>query len=500
VLAPVSLVATAFAPVLDAAKTRTPMLVADRGPTTLVLVDLGRGRDRIAGSVFCQVYGASGDGPADLDDPQRLVDFFEAMQELYERDLVLAYHDRSDGGLLVTLCEMAFASRCGLLIDLPGEDAVRSAFAEELGAVLQVRDVDLPVVLEVFEGHGLGPCASPVGRPADHVLVEVRHRGRQLFKAPRTVLQRTWSELSWRMATLRDDPESAREEYDRIVDERDLPLAASLTFDPGHDPVRPTLVGRPPIAILREQGVNGQLEMAAAFERAGFAPIDVHMTDLASGRVDLADFVGLVAVGGFSYGDVLGAGGGWAKSVLFDGRLRDGFARFFGRRDTFSLGVCNGCQMFSQLADLVPGAEDWPRFVRNRSEQFEGRLTSVRVEESKSVLLSGMAGSVLLVPVAHGEGRALFGSDAQQQRIEPKVALRYVDGTKVAETYPRNPSGTPAGIAGLTSADGRVTVMMPHPERVFRWSTLSWCPDDWKIPTGDSPWMRMFRNARVWCG
>jgi phosphoribosylformylglycinamidine synthase len=396
---------------------------------------------------------------------------------------------------------MAFASRCGLEVRIPGTDPLRALFAEELGAVLQVRDADLRAVLDKLDAHGLTPVTVPVGKPVVGAMLRFFFHDAVLFQAPRTVLHRTWSETSYRMASLRDDPECARQEFDLLVDSGDPGLVARLTFDPGADPVR-GLVGRPPVAILREQGVNGQIEMAAAFDRAGFAAVDVHMTDLLSGRVDLGSFVGLVACGGFSYGDVLGAGGGWARSILFDDRLREAFSGFFARPDTFALGVCNGCQMFATLAEIVPGAEGWPRFVRNRSEQFEGRLTSVRIEQSPSILFKGMVGSTLLVPVAHGEGRALFESEEAQDALvlSGRVAIRYVDRDGPTELYPRNPSGSPGGLGGLTTADGRVTVLMPHPERVFRWHTLSWCPDEWRIPSGDSPWMRMFRNARAWVG
>jgi phosphoribosylformylglycinamidine synthase len=447
------------------------------------------------------VYGGLHEIPPDLDDPAMLVSFFAAVQELADAELILAYHDRSDGGLLAATCEMAFAGRCGLEIDLPGGDVLGALFAEELGAVLQVRATDLALVLETVEQHGLAGCTFRIGRPVPGVMVRYAVGERPVLKAPRTVLHRTWSETSFQMQLLRDDPDCAREEYDRLVDTADPGLVARLTFDPGIDPAR-SLIGAPPVAILREQGVNGQLEMAAAFARAGFTPVDVHMTDLSTGRVDLAGFVGLVACGGFSYGDVLGAGGGWARSIAFDPRLRERFAQFFARPDTFALGVCNGCQMLSLLADLIPGADGWPRFVRNRSEQFEGRLVTVRIEPSPSVFFTKMAGSSLLVPVAHGEGRAWFADPADLDAVATsgRVCARYVDGDGVATTYPRNPSGTPDGITGLTTTDGRVTVLMPHPERVFRWHTLSWCPDDWKIPSGDAPWMRMFRNARAWVG
>ncbi|MEQ1564885.1 MAG: phosphoribosylformylglycinamidine synthase [Myxococcota bacterium] len=511
VAAPISLVATAFAPVRDATATLTPALKLDAGDTTLVLIDLGRGQNRLGGSTLAQTHGVLGGAPPDVDDPDLLAAFFGVVQELADADLILAYHDRSDGGLLATVCEMAFASRCGMSIDLPGQDPIPTLFNEELGAVLQVRVSDWVRVDEALQRFGLGACSHRIGQPVQGPLVTFSHGGDPVLKAPRTVLHRTWSETSFQMRTLRDDPDCAREEYDRLVDSSDPGLVARLTFDPSLNPSR-ALVGRPPVAILREQGVNGQLEMAAAFDRAGFAPVDVHMSDLSSGRVSLDGFVGLVACGGFSYGDVLGAGGGWARSVLFDPALRDRFSAFFERKDTFALGVCNGCQMFSTLAELLGGTEAWPRFVRNRSQQFEARLVNVRIEPSPSIFFTKMAGSVLPVPVAHGEGRALFSSEGALDQVEQAglVCARFVDGRDVATTYPRNPSGSPNGITGLTTPDGRVTVLMPHPERVFRRHSLSWCPEEWstspsgsyspEIDDGDSPWMRMFRNARAWVG
>ncbi|MCB9689713.1 MAG: phosphoribosylformylglycinamidine synthase, partial [Alphaproteobacteria bacterium] len=498
VVSPVTLVATAFAPVADVTRTRSPLLALHDGPTTLLLVDLGAGADRLGGSILAQAWGAVGDEPPDLDDPARLRGLWAAVDEL--RDRILAIHDRSDGGLWATLCEMAFASRCGLAIDLPeGGTPHGRLFAEELGAVLQIRTSDLDDVVATLARHGLGAWVHRVGEPTGDGRVVVRHQGVVLLDRPRVELHRTWSELSATMASLRDDPECAGEAYDLLLDEGDPGLSPELRFvvDGGDD--APTVGGsRPRVAILREQGVNGQIEMAAAFERAGFEAVDVHMSDLRAG-LDLAGFQGLVACGGFSFGDVLGAGGGWAKSILHDPRLRGVFSAFFQRSDTFSLGVCNGCQMMSQLKSLIPGAEGWPQFVRNRSEQFEARLSTVRVEPSPSVLLQGMAGSTLLVPVAHGEGRALFASEEDHDRIALSgcVSLRFVDGRReVTERYPYNPNGSPGGITGLCSADGRVTLMMPHPERGFRWPTLSWSPSDHHHPSGDSPWMTLFRNAR----
>lgn len=492
VTAPVSLVATAFAPVVDATATLTPVLRTE-GDTRLVLVDLGGGRNRLGGSALAQVYGRMGEVPPDLDDPARLAAAFAGLQSVHDR--VLAVHDRSDGGLFAALCEMAFASRCGLDVALPGADPVGALFSEELGLVLQVRTDDLARVERAFAGLAVHVLGAPT---ADGVL-RFSHGGRVVLEERRVELHRAWSKVTFRMQSLRDDPDCAAEEHDRLLDEGDPGLTPKLGFPLA----APRFDRRPRLAVLREQGVNGQIEMAAAFDRAGFEAVDVHMTDLLEGRRDLSGFVGLVACGGFSYGDVLGAGGGWAKSVLFHPRLREAFAAFFARPDTFTLGVCNGCQMLAHLADLVPGAAGWPRFVRNRSEQFEGRLVQVRIEPSPSILLQGMAGAVLPVPVAHGEGRAAFASEDTHDRLAlgGLVALRFVDGHhEVTEAYPHNPNGSPGGITAVTVPDGRVTLMMPHPERAFRWATLSWCPDEWRDPSGDSPWMRLFRNARTWVG
>ena len=477
VAAPLTLVATAFAPSPDATATLTPELSAE-GDTELWLIDLGAGRNRMGGSALALVHGTLGPEPPDLDQPLDLAALFGAIQALNEAGLLLAYHDRSDGGLLATLCEMAFCSRLALEIDLPGDDPSGALFSEELGAVIQIRSADKLAVSKVLDAHSLSKLTSPIGRPVSGQILRFRHAGIEVMKAPRAVLHCAWSETTLRMAALRDDPDCAKQEYDRIVDNDDPGLRAHLTFDPTHDPSR-ALIGRPKVAILREQGVNGQLEMAAAFDRAGFCTVDVHMTDLASGSIALDAFTGLVAPGGFSYGDVLGAGGGWARSILYAERLRDQFAAFFARTDTFTLGVCNGCQMLASLRDLIDGASDWPRFVRNRSNQFEARLSTVRLEPSPSILFTGMAGSELLVPVAHGEGRALFDAEEDHDQLVVKglVAARYVNGRgDIAERYPANPNGSPGGITALTTPDGRVTVMMPHPERAFRWCTLSWCP------------------------
>jgi phosphoribosylformylglycinamidine synthase len=501
VVAPVSLIVSAFAPLADVRRTLTPVLRRDVGPTVLVRVELGGRCGRLGASIYAQVHGVLGDVPADLDDPARLTRFVAAMRELRAGEAVLAYHDRSDGGLVVTLIEMAFAGRCGLDVELPAHagGAVAQCFAEEPGVVLQVRASALETVLSLFARHGLANEVDVIGHPTEAMRVRIR-AGKAVIDESWTDLRAAWSRTSFEMRRLRDDPDCASEEFATVCDASDPGLQERLTFDANEDVVAPFVKrgAQPRLAVLREQGVNSQVEMAAVCERAGFEPRDVHMTDLLAGRVNLGEFRGLIVCGGFSYGDVLGAGEGWAKSVLFHSRVRDEFAVFLARSDTFTLGVCNGCQMMAALKSLVPGAEHWPRFVRNRSEQFEGRFSLVEIVESPSVLLAGMAGSVLSIAVAHGEGRAEFASADQERAFLASglTAFRYVDGSgAVASRYPANPNGSPHGIAAVTSADGRVTLTMPHPERSFRSVQQSW------VPAGageDSGWMRMFRNARVW--
>ena len=504
VVAPVSLIVSAFAPVADVRRTLTPQLRLDRGETRLLLIDLGRGRNRLGGSCLAQVYGRTGAAPADCDDPALLRSFFAVIRELADAGLLLAYHDRSDGGVFVTLAEMAFAGRCGIDVELPGgaDSRVSAAlFAEELGAVVQVESAAVGRVLALLAEAGLAACTTDLGTVLDEDRIELRHAGRSALTATRTGLRAVWSETSFRMQALRDDPECAAEERARAIDPVDPGLFVRLSYDPDQDPAAAMInIGaRPRVAVLREQGVNSQLEMAAAFHRAGFVPHDVHMTDLIDGRVRLAHFRGLVACGGFSYGDVLGAGEGWAKSILYNTGLREQFASFFANPDTFTLGVCNGCQMLSALKSLVPGTAHWPRFVRNRSEQFEGRFGLVEVLPSPSLFFAGMAGSILPIAVAHGEGRAEFtGEEARRSCLASGlVSLRFVDNHgRAAERYPANPNGSPAGLTGLTSVDGRATILMPHPERVFRSVQNSWLPPDWGGE--DSGWMRIFRNARAW--
>ncbi len=500
--APLSLIISGFAPVNDVRRTLTPQLRTDRGDTDLILIDLGKGANRLGASALAQVYGQMGHRGADLDDPEALKAFFQTVRALNQEGLLLAYHDRSDGGLLTTLCEMAFAGHCGVSIQLDelAADAMAVLFNEELGAVIQVVHADTDDVLKILHDAGLGHYSHVIGQLNDDDLIEIRRGEERLLAAGRVELQQAWSETSREMQALRDNPECAEEEFARIADKDDPGIQVKLSFDPEQDVAAPMIAtgARPAMAILREQGVNGQLEMANAFHRAGFECHDVHMSDILSGRTSLDRFKGLVACGGFSYGDVLGAGEGWAKSILFNARAKEQFQSFFHRQDTFALGICNGCQMLSNLHELIPGAAHWPHFVRNRSEQFEARFVSVKIEPTPSILLDGMAGSHLPIAVAHGEGRAEFQDAAQLQRAADKVVIRYVENDgQVAERYPANPNGSPQGIAGLTSEDGRVTIMMPHPERVIRSLQNSWYPDEWG---SDGPWLRLFRNARVWVG
>jgi phosphoribosylformylglycinamidine synthase len=503
-VAPLSLIVSAFAPVQDARKTLTPQLRTDRGTSQLLLIDLGGGRNRIGGSCLAQVYGQLGREAPDCSDPKVLGAFFTAIAELRGKGLALAYHDRSDGGLFATLVEMTFAGRCGVDVDIGGtsNEAAARLFSEELGAVIQVRSDDVAAVAEILDRHQLGVMTQVIGKVTNEDRVQIQAAGTPILDESRTDLRNAWSETSFRMVELRDNPKCAVEQFETAADPRDPGLHAKVSFDLKDDVAAPFIAKgtRPKVAILREQGVNSHVEMAAAFDRAGFTPFDVHMTDLFAQRAKLQDYQGLVICGGFSYGDVLGAGEGWAKSILFHSRLRDEFTAFFARPDTFSLGVCNGCQMMSALRELIPGTEHWPRFVRNRSEQFEGRLSLVEVMPSPSLFLSGMAGSRMPIAVAHGEGLAEFRSAADLAACAEQqlLSLRFVDNAgKATERYPANPNGSPQGVTGITTPDGRVTLFMPHPERVFRTLQHSWHPDEWGE---DSPWMRIFRNARVWVG
>jgi phosphoribosylformylglycinamidine synthase len=502
VVAPLSLIVSSFAPVQDARRTLTPLLKVDGEATDLLLIDLGAGRNRLGGSALAQVFNATDTEAPDVDAPEKLAGFFAIVQKLAADGLLLAYHDRSDGGLFACLAEMAFASRCGLAIDIgdlcDGSAAgrVRALFAEELGAVVQVRRAVRNTVQAAFQTAGI--AATLLGVPEHGDAVKIDCRGETILRERRVDLHRAWSETSYRMQSLRDNPACAQQEYDRLLDDSDRGLTVSLPYDPAEDIAAPYVAAgaRPKIAILREQGVNSQIEMAAAFDRAGFAAVDVHMSDVLAGRVSLAGFKGAVACGGFSYGDVLGAGKGWARTILFNPRARDEFSAFFGRGDTFALGVCNGCQMMSALKELIPGADAWPRFERNAVEQFEARFTMVEIPASPSLFFAGMAGSRMPIIVSHGEGRAEF--DSAEQQAAARLTMRYLDNAgRPTETYPYNPNGSPAGLAGVTTADGRFTIMMPHPERVFRTVQMSWHPESLGE---DSPWMRMFRNARKWVG
>ncbi len=506
VTAPLSLIVSAFAPVADVRATVTPQLRTDLGATELILLDLGCGNCRLGGSALAQVYGQLGDVAPDLERPELLHQFFNALRDLHDAKQLLAYHDRSDGGLIVTVLEMAFAGHCGVDLDVSALTAAPLAllFNEELGAVIQVRQTDCAEVLNTLHNHGLGAYSHRIGcvNADDHIRLLLNPatalKNAANFVIHRAELQHIWSETTYQMQALRDDPDCAAEALARIKAD-DPGLHQSVTFNLDDDIAAPFIArgARPAIAILREQGVNGQIEMAAAFHAAGFHCVDVHVSDIIAGRITLADFRGLAACGGFSYGDVLGAGTGWAKTIQFNSRARDEFAAFFARSDTFTLGVCNGCQMLAQVQELIPGTAHWPQLKRNRSEQFEARTTLVGIAESPSILLQGMQGSRLPIAVAHGEGRMTFANTAQLAAAQPFIALQYLENNgQVAERYPANPNGSPVGIAGLTTIDGRVTMMMPHPERVFRAIQQTWQPT---IKNAEaSGWLRIFRNARAW--
>ncbi|MFV2004274.1 MAG: phosphoribosylformylglycinamidine synthase [Gammaproteobacteria bacterium] len=501
VTAPLSLIITAFTPVIDVRDTLTPQIRTDIEDTGFLLIDLGNGKNRLGGSALAQTCKQIGDVPPDVDDAEQLKAFFNVFQQLNQQGRIIAWHDRSDGGLFACLCEMAFAGHCGLDIQLDSmlndnrSDVTSVLFNEEIGGVIQIRCDELAIIEAAFDEAGLSSCLHELGNIHEEDQITINNNGVPVFSASREILQQAWSETSYHLQRLRDNPECAQQEFDAIV-QNDKGLNSHLTFDINEDIAAPYIQSgtKPDIAILREQGVNGQIEMAAAFDRAGFNAIDVHMSDIINGSIELSKFKGMVACGGFSYGDVLGAGEGWAKSILFNSRARDVFQEYFNREDSFSLGVCNGCQMMANLKSLIPGAEYWPHFVRNNSEQFEGRFSLVEVMESPSILMRGMAGSFMPIAVAHGEGRAEYRNDKQRQQAHS--LLRYVDhDQKATETYPLNPNGSPQGLTGFCSDDGRATIMMPHPERVFRAVQHSWHPDEWQE---DSPWIRLFRNARVW--
>ena len=498
-LAPVSLIVSAFAPVRDVGRTLTPQLEMRASSSRLLLIDLGNGRNRLAGSAFAQVCSRFGRQTPDLDSASQLRDFFTAIQAGNDAGLIRAYHDRSDGGLLTTLCEMAFATHCGLelALDVSAGELNAFLFSEEPGAVVQVNADDLEKLLALFDSAGLGDVIHDLGQPLPGDRISLSCAGELVLEESLPDLQKIWSETSHAVQRLRDNPDCADQELDWLGNWQHAGMEPRLTFKPAENPAAPMIAGgaRPAVAILREQGVNGHVEMAAAFDHAGFTSVDVHMSDVLEGRRSLDQFAGFVACGGFSYGDVLGAGRGWAKSVLFQAALREQFENFLANGNKFALGVCNGCQMLSAMRELVPGTDSWPDFVDNRSEQFEARLSLVEVEDSPSIFFSGMAGARIPVATAHGEGRAEFRGGSLAPGL---AALRYIDSTGDAtEHYPENPNGSPGGITGLCNADGRVTILMPHPERTLRAVNFSWAPQDW----GDvSPWQRMFFNARRWTG
>jgi phosphoribosylformylglycinamidine synthase len=535
VIAPVSLVISAFASVMDARKTLTPLLRLKNQDgssleTELILIDLGRGKNRMAGSILAQVLNQSGKFTPDLDHPNDLKAMAAAIIELRKENKLLAYHDRSDGGLFACIAEMAFASHIGISINVDmiaidadqeadygdaknwaqqvsgrrHEQTIRALFNEELGAVIQIRREDRDAVFAILRKLGLSAYSHVIGKPNTNGRIEIWRDAKNIFAEPREILQKMWTNTSYQIARLRDNPACADSEFALLDQISDPGMSPKLTFDAGQDIAAPFISKgvRPKVAILREQGVNSHVEMAYAVDWAGFDSFDVHMSDLLSGKARLDDFRGLIACGGFSYGDVLGAGEGWAKTILFNQQLRDQFSAFFNRQDSFALGVCNGCQMMSNLAEIIPGAKAWPKFTRNQSEQYEARLVMAEVLKSPSIFTQGMEGSQLPIAIAHGEGFANFShqgslNDITQQGL---ATLRFVDHQgNPTEAYPMNPNGSPAGLTGVTTPDGRFTVMMPHPERVFRSVQMSWCPPEWLDTTdGASPWMRLFRNARLW--
>lgn len=497
VVAPVSLIVTAFAPVTDVRDTWTPQIRLDKGPSYLVLVDLGRKQNRMGGACLGQVFNVFDTDAPDLDSADLLANLNNYINKLRDSINVLSYHDRSDGGLFTTLCEMAFAARCGLKLQLDslGANPLTSLFSEELGCVLQVPADQLDQAVLLAQECGLEDCLHVLGEPQSEESIEFSFAGKVVVESSCQELEKLWSQPSFQIQKLRDNEECATQEFALITDASHRGLIADLEFDINEDVAAPYISKgvRPKAAILREQGVNGHVEMAAAFDRAGFNSIDVHMTDLLTGKHDLADFQLLAACGGFSYGDVLGAGSGWASNIIYNSRLEEQFKVFFDRGDVLALGVCNGCQMMSQLTSIIPGSEHWPKFIRNTSEQFEARLVNVKILPSPSLLLKGMEGSVLPVAVAHGEGRVL-SEDIKALEQSGLVSMHYVNsGGEATENYPLNPNGSPFGITAVSSKDGRFTIMMPHPERLFRTLQYSWHPEKWG---DDGPWMRMFRNAR----
>ena len=535
VVAPVSLIISAFAPVQDVRKTSTPLLKLKNQDgssleTELILIDLGHGKNRMAGSILAQVLNQSGKSAPDLDNPDDLKAMAAAMIELRKENKLLAYHDRSDGGLLACIAEMAFASHIGISINVDmiavdvdqepdygdaknwaqqvsgrrHEQTIRALFSEELGAVIQVRRDDRDAVFSILRKLGLSSCSHVVAKTNTNGRIEIWRDAKNIFAEPREVLQKLWANTSYQIARLRDNPACADSEFSLLENLSDPGMSPKLTFDFTEDVAAPFILkgARPKVAILREQGVNSHVEMAYAVNMAGFDSFDVHMSDLLSGKARLEDFRGLIACGGFSYGDVLGAGEGWAKTILFNQQLRDQFSGFFNRQDSFALGVCNGCQMMSNLSGIIPGAQTWPKFTRNQSEQYEARLVMAEVLASPSIFTQGMEGSQLPIAIAHGEGYANFSQQGNLDNLTKQglATLRFVNHQgNPTEVYPMNPNGSPGGLTGITTPNGRFTVMMPHPERVFRAAQMSWCPDEWlNTADGASPWLRLFRNARHW--
>jgi phosphoribosylformylglycinamidine synthase len=499
VSSPQSVVISAFAPAVSTANTLTPQLRLD-GDTRLLLIDFGNGKNRLGGSALAQVFNAVGDASPDVM-PEQLIKFFTVMRKLRAQNKILAYHDRSDGGLFATVCEMAFASRCGLKLEL-GElsgQLLAKLFSEELGVVIQIKSSDKSAVLTLLRSEfGELVSAYDIGSPQKRQQISIFEDLHEIYSNSRAELESWWSETSFVLQKMRDNPDCADQEFAALQADDDIGLQVVTTAKPV---AAKRFKTRPKVAILREEGVNGQVEMAAAFDKAGFTSVDVHLNDLLDARVDLEDFKGIAASGGFSYGDVLGAGEGWAKTILYNKSLRDAFSTFFKRHDTFTLGACNGCQMLTALQSLIPGTEHWPKaFLKNISEQFEARVAMVKINESSSILFRGMTGSILPVPVAHGEGRAYYDAGSKMEKALScnAVTAQYVDSLgRETLDYPLNPNGSPRGIAAVTSLDGRATILMPHPERAFLTKQLSWHPEEW----GDnSPWFQLFVNARNWVG
>ena len=501
VTAPLSLVISSFARVEDVRKTVTPQLRTDKGASRLLLIDLGERKNRLGATALAQVYKQLGDKPADVVNVAKLKNLFDAMQALVAERKLLAYHDRSDGGLITTLAEMAFAGNCGVDVDISalGDNDLAVLFNEELGAVIQVSESELSAVREVLKAHDLLGLTYELGSVSLEDRFEITRGSKKLLSEKRSELRGIWAELTHQMQRLRDNPECADQEFEAKKATDNKGLSAHLTYDVNEDIAAPYISKgvKPKVAVLREQGVNSHVEMAAAFDRAGFAAIDVHMSDLMTDRYNLNEFNAMVACGGFSYGDVLGAGGGWAKSILFNPQLRDQFSQFFANENTLSLGVCNGCQFISTLAEIIPGAENWPRFVRNKSERFEARAAMVKINDTNSLWFNGMAGSHMPIAVSHGEGRVEFKTPENLTALQAQnlIVAQYIDShLNVTETYPANPNGSALGITAISNVDGRIAAMMPHPERVFRAVSNSWYPEDW---SEDGAWMRIFRNARV---